>query len=50
MIVGPTKVVPAPPPVLGVPKDGPAAPAPRTWGVDPPPPQRTWGADPAPTS
>ena len=50
MIVGPTKVVPAPPPVLGVPKDGPAAPAPRTWGVDPPPPQRTWGADPAATS
>ena len=49
MVVGPSKVLPAPPPLHGVPKEGPAGPAPRTWGVDPPP-LRTWGADPAPTS
>jgi hypothetical protein len=35
-IVGPSRVVPAPPPVVGVAKDGPAAAAPRTWGVGPP--------------
>jgi hypothetical protein len=33
MIVGPSKVVPAPPPVTGVSKEGSAAPAPRTWGA-----------------
>jgi hypothetical protein len=44
-VIGPSRVLPAPPPVRDVPKE---APAPRTWGVDPPPPSapRTWGTGP----